>query len=149
MDFELLQLIRQADKEYKKQLYGLLDQNDFSKNTAHGKILQELAMCDGVPQKELAERMHIRPQSLTDALVHLEKVGYITRTRSERDRREQVVNLTESGREHSELFHKISAEVTHRIFACLTEEEKGTLALLLSKVVSDSENMRKRELKDV
>lgn len=144
-DYELLQLIREADKEYRRQIHGLTEKKEEGRSMGHGKILQELAKCDGVPQKELAERMRIRPQSLTEALLSLENIGFITRTRSERDRREQVVSLTESGREHSKWFHRISEEVTHRMFACLTEEEKECLASLLSKVISDSENMREKE----
>lgn len=135
--------MHRADKEYRRQFHMAVSQLDDGKNRGHGRILHEITEHDGITQKELAERMNIRPQSLTDALLRLENEGFITRMRSEKDRREQVVSITESGREHSEMIHKISAEVTHRLFSCFTDEEKETLASLLTKIASDSENIRK------
>lgn len=142
-DFELLLLLHRADGEYRRQLHNAMVQSGGGKNKGHGRILHELARCDGMTQKELAERLDIRPQSLTDALVRIENLGYITRTRSEKDRREQVVHITASGRERSEMFHKTSAEITQRLFSNLTDEEKETLASLLAKITSDSEDVRK------
>ena len=143
-----MQLLRRANKEYKNQFHRAVIRNDDGKTGGHGDILRELSKNDGMTQKELAERMNIRPQSLTDALLRLENVGFITRTRSEKDRREQVVNITESGRERSEMFRRISSEVTQKLFSGLTDEEKETLASLLKKIASDSEDIRKDDLKN-
>lgn len=46
----------------------------------------------------LAERERLRPQSLTRILAELEQSGWITRTRSEADRRETRLAVTPHGR---------------------------------------------------
>ena len=47
---------------------------------------------------EVTVAEHQRPQSLTRVFAELETDGYVTRTRSDRDRRESVLDLTPAGR---------------------------------------------------
>ena len=47
---------------------------------------------------ELAKRADLSPGAMTAMLDHLESEGMITRRRSETDRRQVIVALTESGR---------------------------------------------------
>ena len=85
-------------------------------------------------QKDLAFILGIRPQSLGELLGKLEADGYVTRTRSEADRRAITVNLTDAGREKSariQAKRNLSAET---MFEKLTGEEKSTLAALLAKL---------------
>ncbi|MEC5207336.1 DNA-binding MarR family transcriptional regulator [Vogesella perlucida] len=53
------------------------------------------------PQKagELAARMAIKPATLSNMLIRMGEMGYITRQRSERDQRVVEVSLTEQGQQ--------------------------------------------------
>ena len=62
-----------------------------------GKILSILRRENGIGQKELAERLQIRPASLSELLDKMQKSGWIQRQVNERDRRKINVFLTDSG----------------------------------------------------
>jgi len=104
-----------------------------------GRILHALVMEDGVTQAELADKLHIRPQSLTEALCRLEKDGYVIRTRSSADRRILIVNITDSGRAHSREIEQLRGAAAADLFSCLTEEEKETTGRILQKVLDHAE----------
>ena len=99
-----------------------------------GRVLTALAMQDGMTQKDLAFLLGIRPQSLGELLAKLEADGYITRERSEADKRASIVKLTDAGREkaaHVDEMRHMSADT---MFTKLTDEEKAQLCALLAKL---------------
>jgi DNA-binding MarR family transcriptional regulator len=62
------------------------------------RALVQLAKDEQVTAGELAKRAELSPGAMTAMLDHLEREGMITRRRSEDDRRQVIVALTESGR---------------------------------------------------
>ncbi len=110
-------------------------------NMHHGKgrILSVLSRREGITQKELSEHLDIRPQSLSDSLARLEEEGLIYRERSETDKRELRLHLTDEGRSHAEEIRKRRTERAEKFFAALTEDEKKTLGILLSKLADANE----------
>ena len=98
-------------------------------------ILVILDASDGMTQRELTERLHIQPGSVSEILSKLEAAGYVTRTENETDRRTANVHLTDAGKE------KAAEAGTHDrredLFSCLTEDEKETLLSLLEKLRAD------------
>ena len=101
----------------------------------HGRILSMIYRNDGTSQSKLAELLEIRPQSLTRVLTVLEEQGLIERRRSQSDKRNLYVYITEAGKEY---YAKISRQREKRasmLFACLDEEEKKELSRLLEKVI--------------
>ena len=138
---DLFRLLRQADSIFRRTLYSVSNNQSAegggSEHRSHGGygwILGILRTSDGLPQKELAERLQIRPQSLTEALVRLEDDGLITRTRSEGDKRQQFVSLTRKGVDYADAVYSQRCEAVEKIFAPLTEEERDELARLLLKI---------------
>lgn len=99
-----------------------------------GRVLVTLSMQDGMTQKDLAFILGIRPQSLGELLTKLEADGYITRTKSEADRRATVVTLTDAGREKAAHIQEKRNASVDTIFAKLTAEEKTQLCALLAKL---------------
>ncbi len=134
-DIDLLRLVNRTNGEYRRRHHVVLERNGYQGLYGNGRLLHELMRADALPQKELARRLEIRPQSLTDALVKLEQAGYIVRKRSEQDKREQYVYLTELGRERSEKLREMRLQVASEMFGCLTQEEKDTMFNLLTKVM--------------
>lgn len=142
-EMEVFWQIRRLDAAFRRAFYSAAEQlgETFSSDRGHGhgKILRALEQNDGMTQKELAERLGIRPQSLTDALVRLEQQGAITRTRSERDKREQQVRITELGREQSRRVSELHQKAAQMVLGDLEEDEKQQLLLLLKKLTAAGE----------
>lgn len=61
------------------------------------QVLGEVGRAGVTTPAELATRMHVRAQSLTDGLNHLESRGLIARRTDPEDRRRQLVEVTADG----------------------------------------------------
>ena len=99
-----------------------------------GRVLTALSLQDGMTQKDLAFLLGIRPQSLGELLGKLEADGYITRERSEADKRASIVKLTDAGREKAEHVKEMRNMNVENMFSKLTDEEKAQLCALLAKL---------------
>ena len=62
-----------------------------------GHILDLLAEHDGMSQQQIAEMLHIRPQSVSEAIKGLENRGLIRRLPNEQDRRSSLIYITQQG----------------------------------------------------
>lgn len=84
---------------------------------------------------ELAQNLQITKPSASLMLDRLHENGYITRAKSDSDRRSAHVHLTEKGEKaaqiHTELHQKIASLLTKG----LSESEKEILVVLLNKAV--------------
>lgn len=97
-------------------------------------ILNEL---ETLTQRDLTERLGIRPGSASEILFKLESAGWIIRTQNEADHRTTDVCLTDSGRE---LAAEVLAQHQKRheeMFSCLSGEERQELLSLLERVCAD------------
>ena len=63
-----------------------------------GRVLSLLNARDTMLQRDMCSELGIRPQSLGEILVKLERAGYIERKPSAQDRRTQTVSITKAGR---------------------------------------------------
>ncbi|MBP9478421.1 MAG: MarR family transcriptional regulator [Sebaldella sp.] len=99
-----------------------------------GRILALLKMQPEISQKDLVFLLDMRPQSLGELLMKLERAGYITRTPSEADRRVMNIKLTDEGAKVTE--HQNSFE---KLFNCLNEEEQEILSGYLNRITEGLE----------
>ena len=97
-------------------------------------LLHMLKKNPGINQKDLAEKVHVRPQSLGEMLGKLEENGLIARKKDPADGRATLVELTPAGeaaeREHHE---KLFAEIQKK-FAVLTDDELEEYLRLTQKI---------------
>lgn len=101
------------------------------------RILLTIGSSGSIAQKHLAQRICVSPQSMSEALAKLEHDGYITRSKSQLDKRETIVVLTAEGQAHSdELAQKMRSQA-HRFLEPLSPEEKQTLFTLLKKLTGE------------
>ncbi len=107
----------------------------------YGRILCKLNPGEAISQKELAERLGIRPQSVSEALYVLAERGLIERSVCPEDRRVMLISLSEEGIAKKEKMLAHRENRAGRLFACLTDEEKAELFRLLKKI-SDAEAAR-------
>ncbi len=110
-----------------------------------GRILVELERLGGVTQKELAAALDIRPQSLSELLCKLECDGMIERKTSDSDKRASIVSLSPAGRAHIDAVKEDRRRFADDFLKPLTEEEKQTLATLLTKLIEAKKESCRRD----
>lgn len=98
------------------------------------KLIGVLLEHDGIRTFELAEKLDIRPSSLTDVLKRLENEGLIRREKDESDSRISRVYVSEEARAayvSNEAAHKSHGE---QLSGCLTDEEARTFCGICDKL---------------
>lgn len=101
------------------------------------RVLILLYETGGMTQRELTERMGVRPGSASEVIGKLEGAGLIRRTPSLADRRTTDIQLTPFGRVQAEEA-VTQRKMRHReMFSCLSAEEKDTLLALAEKLNAD------------
>lgn len=103
-----------------------------------GRLLNLLCQTDGTAQIDLARALRIRPQSLSELLCRMEQKGYIRRTPSETDRRQIIVHITDTGRQKAQEMREIHRRAAIALFAPLSDTEKKTMEMLLTKVIANA-----------
>lgn len=107
------------------------------KNKGFGTILGVLDEKDGISQGDIAKLAKLRQQSVSEALVNLEKRGYIRREHSDKDKRVSLIFITDEGRIAQRELSFSRNKMASRFFASLTDEEKETLYQILMKLERD------------
>ena len=97
-------------------------------------ILDFLAEHDGAIQRELADRAHFDPATITSALVRMEEEGMVRRESVPGDKRALRVYLTELGREKQRYVQAVFAQVEEKVLRGFTEEEKKQLGEYLARL---------------
>ena len=101
-----------------------------------GHILDLLSKHDGLSQRQIADMLDIRPQSISEAIATLEERGLIRKEVNEQDRRGLLIYITEEGLHmRTELLNE-RVQNAKRIFSSISEEEKRRLLELLEKVTA-------------
>lgn len=137
-------------RQYRRERYENADTNDRIvinlRELGHkihyrfeGKGSQERVLCilkerGGITQRELTERLGIKPGSASELLAKLENAGMILRTPNDDDHRMVNISLTETGREQAQKADGLRKKKQEAMFACLTDEEKKALLGLLEKL---------------
>ena len=101
-----------------------------------GRILELLSRYDGLSQRQIADMLDIRPQSISEAIATLEERGLIRKEINEQDRRGLLIYITEDGLKMQTELYNERVRNAKRIFASISEEEKQTLLGLLEKVTA-------------
>lgn len=100
-------------------------------------LLFILGKQDGVSQKELAERLHIKASTITVMLNRMVKAKLVERRHNNNDQRVTSVFLTEQGKQvRSEAVEALKV-IEAELFNNFTEEEKILLRRLLMQMKSN------------
>jgi DNA-binding MarR family transcriptional regulator len=112
-----------------QRLHFLYDGKDSQR-----RALIQLKESGSISQRELTERLSIRPASMSEVLAKLASKGMVERTPSEVDRRTMNVSLTEKGEKRADESLEYRMERREEMFSCLNDAEKETLLSLLEKI---------------
>jgi DNA-binding MarR family transcriptional regulator len=114
-------------------------------NLTDGRCLDLLDVHDGLTAGELAEAASLSPGAVTTVLDRLERMGLVTRTRDEADRRRVLVELTSKARELAYSAYGPISGYARGFIEQLTDEEVETISRFLEVAVEVNER-RAREL---
>lgn len=101
------------------------------------RIMIILRESGGMTQRELTERIGVRPGSASEVIGKLESAGLISRTLSETDRRTADIQLTEDGMRLADEAAEQRKARHQDMFSCLSDEEKASLLALSEKLNAD------------
>ena len=101
--------------------------------------LRVLGRTQGLSQRELAERLGTVPSRLVALIDELEQRGLVVRSRSEDDRRNNVLSLAPQGERMLERLREVAEAHQADILAPLGAAEQRMLAGLLTKLAGASD----------
>jgi len=93
----------------------------------------------GISQRDLAEKMHVAPPTVTLMLQKLEKAGLVIRKEDERDQRLSHTYLTNAGVDTLNVLNSILAEIINTSLENLSHDEQRNLIRLLDIINSNIE----------
>lgn len=104
-----------------------------------GRLLRLLEEQEGITQKELLQRLKVRPASLSELLAKLQQKGYIARRPNAGDKRVSDIRLTEKGRRAAHLLKEAKREFGRELFSSLNDGEREQFSLILSSLIDSLE----------
>jgi len=100
---------------------------------------QQFVLCtlwaqEGITHSELADRLHVHPATVTNALKRMERAGFVERRSDPEDQRVSRVYLTETGREIQDAVERVWAELETRTLAGFDRDERDALRQFLARI---------------
>ena len=119
---------------YNTPLYGWVEER-FGLSRAEFVILYSLGLVDGVTASEIAVSTAFPKNTLSRAVNRIAKLGLISRSEGENDRRQQNLTLTSDGQAilDEAMPHFVAME--EQMLSSLSLVERETLSALMAKVV--------------
>jgi DNA-binding MarR family transcriptional regulator len=103
---------------------------------AQGRILSILIEREGMSQRELLDMLRIRSATLSELLYKLKENDLVFRQRDEKDKRNFLLYLTESGRAMVDEHRQHQQATAARLFSVLNKTERASLATLLTRLLT-------------
>ncbi|PYE88811.1 MarR family winged helix-turn-helix transcriptional regulator [Phyllobacterium leguminum] len=97
-------------------------------------IMLQLAAEDGQSPGVLAQRLGVRPPTVTKTISRLQSQGFVTKQASERDQRQAHVFLTDNGRDVIRTIEKSIRKTEKDALRGLDKKERKTLLKLLNRL---------------
>lgn len=135
------ELVKEVWEEQHRQ-HGLIRRKHHGPNGKRPPARQEhllhiLKRNPSINQKDFAEKVHVRPQSLGEMLGKMEENGLIVRKKDPSDGRAILVELTPAGEALEQEHHeKVFQEIKAR-YSALTDEELAEY-LRLTRIINDT-----------
>lgn len=136
-------LFGQVMHSYMQKSMGVFKK--FKVHPGQAFLLNILNEKNGKSQKELAERLGVKPPSITVMLKKLEQEKYIEKIQDEKDQRLTRIYITDSGRELAKMVTHALREMEKQAFSNMTELEVMFLRRLLLQMKENLKNMTERK----
>ena len=108
-------------------------------NGAQGRILYVLWQQDGISISDIAAKTSLANTTLTSMLDRMEQSGLISRVPSPKDRRAQLICLTDKARGLQADYNRLSQQMNERYYQGFTEEEIRQTEAYLQRILDNLE----------
>lgn len=115
----------------------ILKKHDVEINSAQGRIMFALWQKDGVSINELAKKTQLKKSTLTSMLDRLERMGYVRRQRSKKDRRKILIKRTEKDRTMEKKYVEVSEEMTRLFYKGFSKSEIDRFEKDLERILNN------------
>jgi len=139
----LAHLTRLAARGFTRSLQLRLD--GFDMTFGHWIFLRILWDEDGLTQRVLSERASLTEPTTHNALVKLEKLGYVKRKNLKGNNRRQHAFLTKRGRDAREILEPLAFEVNEMAINGLSDKD---VAMFRKFLIVTIENLAKDEVQE-
>jgi DNA-binding MarR family transcriptional regulator len=104
-------------------------------------VLLALWCQDGLTQRQLLDRLEVEQATLANTLARMERDGLIGRKPHPKDRRAQIIELTDHGRELERVATEAAAQADAEVFAGFRLFEQELLKEYLRKAAANAINL--------
>ena len=132
IDKSLFDALMSAHSLFHKMVFDNL--RDTGLTTGQPKILEFLAACGSVMQKEIARACSIDPSTTARLLQGMEASGLILRAHMDGDRRAVFVSLTDYGQEMADFVKQVFLRCEAKAFRGIEDEAKHRVVEILKAV---------------
>jgi DNA-binding MarR family transcriptional regulator len=141
-------LLKKIYRVYSIELIKVLQSRGFNDlRPSFLEILMFLTENDGPSIKMIGKACGLKKQTMTSHLNELEKRGYITRSHSDHDKREQLVHLTDYGEKFKLNLLQVTSDLERQYTSKLGEVELDRVELMLDNLYKEIlDNQRKGSL---
>lgn len=140
-------LFQQVNHMHRCYLMQLLQKRNLKPGQAG--ILFVLNRFGEASQRELADRIGVKPPSVTVALQKMEKTGYITRRPDEKDQRIIRIAITDKGKNFIEDIKQTSRQVEELLFKNMSAEEVMLLRRLMLQMRENLMSAKDFDIPDI
>ena len=123
----------------------MLKNYDIEINSAQGRIMFALWQQDNISINELAKKTQLKKSTLTSMLDRLERMGYIRRERSKKDRRTILIRRTKKDKNLEKKYVELSQEHTNFFYKGFSESQidrfEKDLELILNNLTEHESKM--------
>lgn len=105
--------------------------------SAQGRIMFALWQQDGISINELAKKTQLGKSTLTSMLDRLEKMGYVKRQRSKKDRRRILITRTKKDEALEGKYVQVSEQITKLYYTGFTKSEIDRFENNLAKILDN------------
>lgn len=134
-------LIAQVCRRHYRRAHDLLETIGLYRGQP--PLLHVLWMEDGRTHAKLAERLHVRPATITKMINRMQEAGLVERRKDARDRRISRVYLTAAGRAIQEQVQEVWRQLEEEALASLTDTERALLRGFLIRIRDNLEKTTK------
>lgn len=98
------------------------------------KLLLMLRKSNGLSQREICDKLGVKPSTITVMIKRMEKTELIERQSDDNDQRKSRIFVTEKGKKICNLIDEINIQMEKECFENFNEEEKAEAKKLLTKM---------------
>ncbi|HJF39373.1 MAG TPA: MarR family transcriptional regulator [[Clostridium] spiroforme] len=137
--FKIGKILKIVSNYMDKDMNNCLSDYNITRSQMGILIYIQVAECKNIEanQVDIEKEFNLKNPTVTGLINRLEEKGYIKRVRSDKDKRYNKLELTESGREILNKGKRKAQENEEKLLKILTDDEIKELKRILTKIVNN------------